>query len=87
MPLQLVVTLSYTFIFIIYNLSYTGIARDRWHKRRATGGRMAQLRKKRKFELGRPPSNTKVLFQIVINFMLEVTLHAFFFVTGEDIIL
>merc|ERR1712002_641599 len=37
-----------------------GIARDRWHKRRATGGRMAQLRKKRKFELGRPPSNTKL---------------------------
>ena len=38
----------------------TGISRDRWHKRRKTGGRMAQLRKKRKFELGRPPAMTKV---------------------------
>ncbi|XP_076437991.1 small ribosomal subunit protein eS8-like [Babylonia areolata] len=37
-----------------------GIARDRWHKRRKTGGRMAQLRKKRKFELGRPPAMTKL---------------------------
>merc|ERR1712179_199661 len=37
-----------------------GISRDKWHKRRATGGRMNQLRKKRKFELGRPPSNTKL---------------------------
>merc|ERR1712141_829543 len=37
-----------------------GISRDRWHKRRKTGGRMAQLRKKRKFELGRPPAMTKL---------------------------
>ncbi|KAL5013317.1 hypothetical protein ScPMuIL_007587 [Solemya velum] len=37
-----------------------GISRDKWHKRRKTGGRMAQMRKKRKFELGRPPSNTKL---------------------------
>merc|ERR1711915_349250 len=37
-----------------------GISRDKWHKRRATGGRMAQLRKKRKFELGRPPAMTKL---------------------------
>jgi small subunit ribosomal protein S8e len=37
-----------------------GISRDRWHKRRPTGGRMAQMRKKRKFELGRPPAMTKV---------------------------
>merc|ERR1711874_387819 len=37
-----------------------GISRDKWHKRRATGGRMAQLRKKRKFELGRPPAQTKL---------------------------
>ncbi|KAK3583207.1 hypothetical protein CHS0354_025728 [Potamilus streckersoni] len=37
-----------------------GISRDKWHKRRATGGRQAQIRKKRKFELGRPPSNTKL---------------------------
>merc|ERR1712244_187040 len=37
-----------------------GISRDKWHKHRATGGRMAQLRKKRKFELGRPPAMTKL---------------------------
>merc|ERR1712141_194104 len=37
-----------------------GISRDKWHKRRATGGRMAQLTKKRKFELGRPPAHTKL---------------------------
>ncbi|XP_069105996.1 small ribosomal subunit protein eS8-like [Argopecten irradians] len=37
-----------------------GISRDKWHKRRKTGGRMAQLHKKRKFELGRPASNTKL---------------------------
>lgn len=37
-----------------------GITRDRTHKRRKTGGRREQLRKKRKFELGRPPSLTKL---------------------------
>ncbi|KAH9512657.1 40S ribosomal protein [Bulinus truncatus] len=37
-----------------------GISRDKWHKRRATGGRMPALRKKRKFELGRPPAHTKL---------------------------
>ena len=37
-----------------------GISRDSWHKRRATGGKRKALRKKRKFELGRPPANTKV---------------------------
>ncbi|XP_022091125.1 40S ribosomal protein S8-like [Acanthaster planci] len=37
-----------------------GISRDRWHKRRKTGGRRKPLRKKRKFELGRPPANTKL---------------------------
>ncbi|CAG5120399.1 unnamed protein product [Candidula unifasciata] len=36
------------------------ISRDKWHKRRATGGRMAVLRKKRKYELGRPPAHTKL---------------------------
>jgi len=30
------------------------------HKRRHTGGRRQQLRKKRKFELGRPPAMTKI---------------------------
>lgn len=37
-----------------------GISRDRWHKRRKTGGRRKPIRKKRKFELGRPPANTKL---------------------------
>merc|ERR1712228_48844 len=31
-----------------------------WHKRRATGGKKVQPRKKRKFELGRPAANTKL---------------------------
>lgn len=48
--------------FLLYRqlCCFAGISRDRWHKRRKTGGRMAQLRKKRKFELGRPPAMTKV---------------------------
>nr|QBH73384.1 40S ribosomal protein S8 [Nicoletia phytophila] len=37
-----------------------GISRDSWHKRRATGGKRKPIRKKRKFELGRPPANTKL---------------------------
>ncbi|KAG8235228.1 hypothetical protein J437_LFUL015920 [Ladona fulva] len=37
-----------------------GISRDHWHKRRATGGKRKPLRKKRKFELGRPAANTKL---------------------------
>jgi len=37
-----------------------GISRDSAHKRRATGGKRKSLRKKRKFELGRPAANTKV---------------------------
>ncbi|CAH0394793.1 unnamed protein product [Bemisia tabaci] len=37
-----------------------GISRDSWHKRRRTGGKRKPLRKKRKFELGRPVSNTKL---------------------------
>ena len=51
------------FWLISYVLSTTisaGISRDSWHKRRATGGKRAPIRKKRKFELGRPPSMTKV---------------------------
>merc|ERR1712179_216839 len=40
--------------------SIMGISRDRWHKRRKTGGRCPPIRKKRKFELGRPPANTKI---------------------------
>ena len=37
-----------------------GISRDKWHKRRVTGGKQAFWRKKRKFEMGRPPANTKL---------------------------
>uniref|UniRef100_A0A2I9LPP6 40S ribosomal protein S8 n=1 Tax=Centruroides hentzi TaxID=88313 RepID=A0A2I9LPP6_9SCOR len=37
-----------------------GISRDHWHKRRKTGGKRKPIRKKRKFELGRPSANTKI---------------------------
>jgi len=37
-----------------------GINRDSWHKARKTGGRKPQMHKKRKFELGRQKSNTKL---------------------------
>merc|ERR1712050_827349 len=37
-----------------------GISRDHWHKRRATGGKKCPIRKKRKFELARPPAMTKL---------------------------
>eukprot|EP00612_Vaucheria_litorea_P005978 CAMPEP_0171464174 /NCGR_PEP_ID=MMETSP0945-20130129/7576_1 /TAXON_ID=109269 /ORGANISM="Vaucheria litorea, Strain CCMP2940" /LENGTH=302 /DNA_ID=CAMNT_0011991165 /DNA_START=44 /DNA_END=952 /DNA_ORIENTATION=- len=37
-----------------------GISRNSWHKRRHTGAKRCQVRKKRKFELGRPPANTKL---------------------------
>jgi len=44
-----------------------GISRDHLHKRRATGGKRAIIRKKRKFELGRPSANTKIGPQRVHN--------------------
>ena len=37
-----------------------GISRDSRHKRRATGGRKANLKKKRLYESGRPPAMTKL---------------------------
>jgi small subunit ribosomal protein S8e len=37
-----------------------GITRSSVHKRRATGGKQAPWRKKKKFEMGRPPANTKL---------------------------
>jgi small subunit ribosomal protein S8e len=37
-----------------------GITRDSRHKRRATGGKRASWRKKRKFELGRQAASTKM---------------------------
>jgi small subunit ribosomal protein S8e len=39
---------------------FIGISRDSRHKRRATGGRKANLKKKRQYEMGRPPANTKL---------------------------
>lgn len=45
-----------------------GISRDNWHKRRATGGKRCPPHKKRKFELGRPASNTKVNYLILYVF-------------------
>lgn len=50
-----------TNVFFFFSLLvFAGISRDSFHKRRATGGKRKQLRKKRKFELGRPAANTKV---------------------------
>ncbi|XP_057828929.1 small ribosomal subunit protein eS8 [Cryptomeria japonica] len=37
-----------------------GISRDSMHKKRATGGKKKQWRKKRKYELGRQPAMTKL---------------------------
>ncbi|KAG2650833.1 hypothetical protein PVAP13_1NG163600 [Panicum virgatum] len=37
-----------------------GISCDSMHKRRATGGKRKSWRKKRKYELGRQPANTKL---------------------------
>ncbi|KAJ8534423.1 hypothetical protein K7X08_016151 [Anisodus acutangulus] len=37
-----------------------GISRDSMHKRRATGGKKKAWRKKRKYEMGRQPANTKL---------------------------
>eukprot|EP01083_Nonionella_stella_P205739 748933_1 len=37
-----------------------GISREGMHKRRETGGRRSQFRKKRKFEMGRPAAMTRI---------------------------
>merc|ERR1712205_150127 len=37
-----------------------GISRDSFHKRRKSGGKLTPWRMKRKFELGRQPSETKI---------------------------
>ncbi|UVC54759.1 40S ribosomal protein S8 [Theileria orientalis] len=42
-----------------------GISRDSRHKRRLTGGRFPVHKKKRKYELGRPSSNTKLGSRLV----------------------
>jgi small subunit ribosomal protein S8e len=40
--------------------NYSGISRSSRHKRAPTGAQRAQYRKKRKFELGRQPANTRL---------------------------
>jgi len=37
-----------------------GISRDHFHKRNKSGGKRVQVRKKRKYELGRPAANTRL---------------------------
>eukprot|EP00978_Attheya_sp_CCMP212_P043192 scaffold277823_cov45-Attheya_sp.AAC.1 len=44
----------------LITLLFCGITREGRHKRRETGGRRAQFRKKRKFEMGRPAAMTKI---------------------------
>ncbi|EIE24242.1 40S ribosomal protein S8 [Coccomyxa subellipsoidea C-169] len=43
-----------------------GISRDSLHKRRLTGGKQKTWRKKRKFELGRQPANTKLSSNVTV---------------------
>mmetsp|Transcript_9572 Transcript_9572/g.9523 ORF Transcript_9572/g.9523 Transcript_9572/m.9523 type:complete len:209 (-) Transcript_9572:49-675(-) len=43
-----------------------GISRDSLHKRRATGGRKKHWRKKKKYEMGRQPSNTKLSANVAV---------------------
>merc|ERR1712119_172314 len=43
--------------FLAYKM---GISLDSWHKRRKTGGKRPQPHKKRKYQLGRPASMTKI---------------------------
>ena len=49
--------------WLIYAVSFLrsrGICRDSRHKRRHTGGKRKSIKKKRKFELGRPMASTKL---------------------------
>eukprot|EP00878_Enallax_costatus_P000116 GHUV01000154.1.p1 GENE.GHUV01000154.1~~GHUV01000154.1.p1 ORF type:complete len:230 (+),score=69.40 GHUV01000154.1:52-690(+) len=43
-----------------------GISRDSLHKRRATGGRKKTWRKKKKYEMGRQPANTKLSSNVAV---------------------
>merc|ERR1711974_298228 len=47
------------FLFVLGKNSM-GISRENAHKRRASGGKPKAIRKKRKFELGRPSAMTKL---------------------------
>ena len=59
---------------ILYaRLFILGISRDSWHKRRNTGGKKTAIRKKRKYELGRPPANTKVGWKKKRLFFCEIS--------------
>ena len=59
---------------ILYARLYiSGISRDSWHKRRNTGGKKTAIRKKRKYELGRPPANTKVGWKKKRLFFCEIS--------------
>jgi small subunit ribosomal protein S8e len=44
----------------LFHYVFLGISRDSRHKRRATGGRKANLKKKRQYEIGLPAANTKI---------------------------
>jgi len=43
-----------------------GISRDSLHKRRLTGGKQPRWHKKRKYELGRQPANTKLSSNVTV---------------------
>lgn len=47
-------------LFFLILFYWTGISRSSRHKRSETGAQRARYRKKRKFELGRQPANTKL---------------------------
>ena len=48
------------FVFYLVLNHVPGISRSSRHKRSASGAQRAHYRKKRKFELGRQPANTKL---------------------------
>merc|ERR1712137_1131518 len=43
-----------------YRNKKMGISQAKWHKKRKTGGKRPTYKKKRKYELGRPASMTKI---------------------------
>jgi small subunit ribosomal protein S8e len=47
-------------LLLLFLFVLQGITREGKHKRRETGGRRAKFQKKRKYEMGRPPSMTKI---------------------------
>ena len=63
-------SVRYGYLIVVHCIP-AGISRDSWHKRRKTGGKRTPIRKKRKFELGRPAANTKVMTTIRYSFCLK----------------